>query len=63
MDLATELQRIYDSEINVEIAWLWDGGRSACAITLHLIKGSVALPRRGDGPTTGTIWAYGVRGA
>ena len=26
MDLATELQRIYDSEINVEIAWLWDGG-------------------------------------
>lgn len=26
MDLAAELQRIYDSEINVEIAWLWDGG-------------------------------------
>ena len=26
MDLATELQRIYDSEINVEISWFWDGG-------------------------------------
>ena len=26
MDLATELQRIYNSEINVEIGWLWDGG-------------------------------------
>ena len=26
MDLAAELQRIYDSEINVEIGWLWDGG-------------------------------------
>jgi hypothetical protein len=26
MDLATELQKIYDSEINVEIGWLWDGG-------------------------------------
>jgi hypothetical protein len=26
MDLAIELQKIYDSEINVEIAWLWDGG-------------------------------------
>ena len=26
MDLATELQRIYNSEITVEIAWLWDGG-------------------------------------
>jgi DNA-directed RNA polymerase subunit RPC12/RpoP len=26
MDLAAELQRIYDSEINVEISWLWDGG-------------------------------------
>jgi hypothetical protein len=26
MDLATELQRIYDSEINIEIGWLWDGG-------------------------------------
>ena len=26
MDLATELQRIYDSEINVSISWLWDGG-------------------------------------
>ena len=25
-DLAAELQRIYDSEINVEISWLWDGG-------------------------------------
>ena len=26
MDLASELQKIYDSEINVEIGWLWDGG-------------------------------------
>ena len=26
MDLATELQKIYDSEINIEISWLWDGG-------------------------------------
>jgi hypothetical protein len=26
MDLATELQKIYDSEINVEISWFWDGG-------------------------------------
>ena len=26
MGLAAELQKIYDSEINIEIAWLWDGG-------------------------------------
>ena len=26
MDLATELQKIYDSEINIRIGWLWDGG-------------------------------------
>jgi hypothetical protein len=26
MDLAVELQKIYDSEINVEIGWFWDGG-------------------------------------
>jgi DNA-directed RNA polymerase subunit RPC12/RpoP len=26
MDFADELQKIYDSEINVEISWLWDGG-------------------------------------
>jgi hypothetical protein len=25
-DLAVELQKIYDSEINVKIGWLWDGG-------------------------------------
>jgi hypothetical protein len=25
-DLATEHQRIYDSEINLRIDWLWDGG-------------------------------------
>jgi hypothetical protein len=24
-DLALELQKIYDSEINVRISWLWDG--------------------------------------
>jgi hypothetical protein len=26
VDLAAELQAIYDSEINLEIGWLWDGG-------------------------------------
>jgi len=26
MDLALTLQRLYDSEINVTITWLWDGG-------------------------------------
>lgn len=26
MDLASELQKIYDSEINVTISWFWDGG-------------------------------------
>ena len=26
VDLALELQKIYDSEINVTIRWLWDGG-------------------------------------
>ena len=26
MDLAAELQKIYDSEINIRIGWLWDGG-------------------------------------
>jgi hypothetical protein len=26
MDLTAELQKIYDSEINVEISWFWDGG-------------------------------------
>jgi hypothetical protein len=26
MELATELQKIYDSEINVSIGWVWDGG-------------------------------------
>ncbi len=25
-DLSVELQRIYDSEINVRVSWLWDGG-------------------------------------
>jgi hypothetical protein len=25
-DLAVELQRVYDSEINMQIGWLWDGG-------------------------------------
>ena len=25
-ELAVELQKIYDSEINVRISWLWDGG-------------------------------------
>lgn len=26
MNLSAELQKIYDSEINVRISWLWDGG-------------------------------------
>ena len=26
MELAAELQKIYDSEINLRIGWLWDGG-------------------------------------
>ena len=26
MDLAAELQKIYDSEINIRINWLWDCG-------------------------------------
>jgi hypothetical protein len=26
VDLAAELQKIYDSEINLRISWLWDGG-------------------------------------
>jgi hypothetical protein len=26
MDLAAELQKIYDSEINVRISWFWDDG-------------------------------------
>jgi hypothetical protein len=26
MDLADELQRIYESEINAKISWFWDGG-------------------------------------
>jgi hypothetical protein len=26
LDLAAELQRIYDSEINVRFSWLWDCG-------------------------------------
>ena len=26
MELASELQRIYDSEINLRIGWFWDGG-------------------------------------
>jgi hypothetical protein len=26
MDVAAELQKIYDSEINIELSWLWDGG-------------------------------------
>jgi len=26
VDLAGELRKIYDSEINVRISWLWDGG-------------------------------------
>jgi hypothetical protein len=25
-DLAVELQKIYDSEINLRISWFWDGG-------------------------------------
>jgi hypothetical protein len=25
-DLAVELQKIYDSEINISMSWMWDGG-------------------------------------
>lgn len=31
MDVAAELQAIYDSEINVEISWFWD-----CGVTVRL---------------------------
>jgi hypothetical protein len=30
VDLAAELQKIYDSEINIRITWLWDGGIEVC---------------------------------
>jgi hypothetical protein len=30
-DLGVELQKIYDSEINISISWMWDGG-----VTLRL---------------------------
>jgi len=30
-DFAEELQKIYDSEINVRISWFWD-----CGISIHL---------------------------
>ena len=26
VDLVAELQKIYNSEINIRISWLWDGG-------------------------------------
>jgi hypothetical protein len=26
MALETELQKIYDSEINIQISWIWDAG-------------------------------------
>src|SRR5438093_9420229 len=26
LDLGVELQKIYDSEIDIRISWLWDGG-------------------------------------
>jgi hypothetical protein len=26
LDMAVELQRIYDSEINISMNWMWDGG-------------------------------------
>jgi hypothetical protein len=28
LDPAVELQKIYDSEINVRLNWMWDGGVS-----------------------------------
>jgi hypothetical protein len=42
MDLAAELQRIYDSEINAEITWFWDGG-----FTVRLGRQDERLPGRG----------------
>jgi hypothetical protein len=42
MDLASELQRIYDSEINAEITWFWDGG-----FTVRLGDKDELLPGRG----------------
>ena len=43
MDLAIELQKIYDREINIEIGWFWDGGIE------------VRLCPLGDSPSTNSI--------
>jgi hypothetical protein len=42
MDFAAELQRIYDSETNIEIGWFWDCGIRRC----RSIKGLRPLPAR-----------------
>ena len=42
MDLADELQKVYDSEINVSISWLWDGGIDVRWET----KSTVSLPKK-----------------
>jgi hypothetical protein len=44
MDLAAELQRIYDSEINAEITWFWDGGFT---VRLGDKMNGLRLPGRG----------------
>ena len=40
MDLATVLQRLYDSEINVTITTLWDGGYEFALISYMELKGA-----------------------
>src|SRR5215831_7729852 len=48
MELAAELQKIYDSEINVSIGWVWDGGinvRLGDAINGYLAQENVASTR------------------
>jgi hypothetical protein len=44
MDLASELQKIYDSEINIEIGWFWDSGirvRLGDTVNGHLAEENV----------------------
>jgi len=45
-DLATELQRIYNSEINIRIGWFWDGG-------IDVRLGSSPRQKSQDSGTTG----------
>jgi len=45
MDLALTLQRVYDSEINVTIRWLWDGGFQFALVSF----GALGNDRHADG--------------